>query len=134
MSFDRAESDAIHRLLGYSQDYLDGVRKGADELRTRIEARDPQPTWYPCDSDSDLENIDGAPMSPPQSPKDGVPDISVRAWDRRKWSDLARGIEPRDTGFDKFHTWRSYVISQNIQDENVLPSSTSFQKPKGIEK
>lgn len=130
MSVARTESDAIHKLLGYSQDYLDCVHKDADELRASIQARDFQPVWYPCDSDSDLEDIDGAPMSPPQSPKDDVLDISVRAWDRRKWSDLARGIEPKDTGFDKFHTWRSHVISEHMQ--NVLPTSTSLQKPKGI--
>ena len=52
-----------------------------------------QPTWYPYDSDSDLEDINGAPMSPSQSPKDDVLDLSARALDRRKWSDLARGIE-----------------------------------------
>lgn len=79
MSSKRAESDAIHRLLGYSQDYLDRVHKDADAIRARIGSRDSQPLWYPCDSDSDLENIDDAPMSPPQSPKDDVLDISMKA-------------------------------------------------------
>lgn len=133
MVLNRAESDAMHRLLGYSQDYLDRVHKDADELRAKIEARGPPPIWYPCDSDSDFEDNSGAPMSPPQSPKDeNVLDISAKAWHRRKWIDLSQGIEPRDTGFNNFETWRSHVISEHAK--KPLPTSTLLKKSEVIKK
>lgn len=133
MPLTRAESDAIDRLFGESQENLDRLHKDAEEVRARIEARGPPPIWYPCDSDSDLEDTNGAPMSPPQSPKDdNVLDISVKAWDRRIWTDLSQGIEPRDTGFNKFETWRSHMISEHAK--RILPTFTSLQKPEVIKK
>lgn len=134
MVLTRAESDAIDRAFyGYSQEYLDSVNKGADELRAIIEARGPPPIWYPCDSDSEFEDTNGAPMSPPQSPKDeDVLDISAKAWDRRIWTDLCKGIEPRHTGFDNFETWRSHMIAEHAKKNP--PTSTSLRKPDVIKK
>ena len=135
MVLSRTESDALDRLFGgYSQEYLDRVHEDADKLRAIIAARGPPPIWYPCDSDSDFEDTNGAPISPPQSPKDeDVLDISVRAWDRRVWSDLSQGIEPRDTGFNNFETWRSHMISEHAK-KRILPNSTSMKKPDVIKK
>ena len=126
MSWNREAYDAFHRLLGYSQENLNHVHKAADEYRARLDARGPQPPWEPAESDSEFSDTDGAPRSPPQSPKGDGPDLSMVAWDRRKWSDLSLGIEPRDSGFDNFETWRCHVLSEHAQ--KVLPTSTSLQK------
>ena len=126
MSWDRAADDAFKRLLGYSQERLDRIHKAADERRAMLEARDPQPSFEWVDSDSDFDDADRALLSPPPSPKGDGPDLSITAWDRRKWSDLARGIETRDSGFDNFETWRCHVISEHAQ--KVLPISTPSKK------
>lgn len=125
----RMESDAFHTLfLGYSQEYLDGIHKAADERKARFRLpEDFQPICYPYDSDSDFEDIDGAPMSPPRSPKEvKMIDVSVSAWNRRKLSDLAQGIETRDTGFDNYHLWQSCAVAE--QWESVWAASKSLQK------
>ena len=131
----RMESDAFHRLLGYSQEYLDRIHKLADERRASFRLhKDFQPICYPYDSDSDFEDDDGAPMTPPRSPKEvKMIDVSESAWNRRKLSDLARGIEPRDSGFDNYHLWQSYVVSEQYE-KAMFPSkaSKSLQEPEGI--
>ena len=105
MSWDRAAADAFDILRGYTQEYLDEVHKRADDYRAFLDARGPQPPWEPAESDSDFSEPDGAPLSPPTSPKSEGPDLSKGAWGRRMLADLARGIETRDSGFDKYETW-----------------------------
>jgi hypothetical protein len=56
MSWHRAAYDAFDRLLGYSQEYLDSVHKGAEEYKAMLAARRPQIAWEPLESDSDLDD------------------------------------------------------------------------------
>lgn len=121
MAWDRAAHDAFNLMLGESQERIDLVHKIADEFRAAREAQGPQRDWEGPGSDSDSD----APITPPQSPRregDG-PDISWRAWDRRKWVDISRGIEPKDTGFDKYETWRVHMLSEHAK--KVVPKPIS---------
>ncbi|KAF7508894.1 hypothetical protein GJ744_008603 [Endocarpon pusillum] len=43
---------------------------------------------------------------------------------KRFWADLQRGIEPCDTGFDDYETWKSHVLS-----ESALKVSLTFTLP-----
>ena len=99
MAGSRKEYDAIHRLLGYSQEDLDYVHNAAE---ARLAARGPQPFWEPASSDSDFSDTGATLLTPPSSPKGDGPDLSMKAWDRRKWSDLAQGIELDDSGFHNY--------------------------------
>lgn len=131
----REESDAWSRLIfGHSQEYLDKVHEHADRIRAVIEARGPPPIWHPFeDSDSEFDDVEGAPMSPPPSPKDeNVLDLSEKAWIRRKYIDLSQRIFPEDTGFDKYETWRSHEISEHAKRNP--PPATSSGKPDVIQK
>jgi len=103
MSWDRAAHDAFHRLLGYTQEYLDAVHKGADEYRAMLDARGPQLPYEPASSDSEYDDSHLAPLSPPPSPRREEPDLSESAWLRWRPADLARGIEPKDS----YEKWRS---------------------------
>lgn len=129
----REQSDAIQRLFyGRSQEYLDRVHENADSLRAFLAARGPPPIWYPLsDSDTEFSDADGAPMSPPPSPKEprdeNVLDLSEKAWVRRKWIDLSQGIEARDSGFNNYETWRNHMISEHAKRN--LPSPASSQTP-----
>ena len=123
----REEYDAFRVLLGESQERLDEIHKLADEYRARI---GPPVRWEPGSSDSDLDT-DHVPLTPPESPKredhfSNGPDLSIKAWNRRKWSDLSIGIETRDSGFDDFETWRAHVISE--YHAKALPIPTSIHK------
>ena len=135
MVLTREESDAIDRTFdGVSQEFLDKVHEHAEKLRAVIEARGPPPIWHPFDdTDSEFDDVDGAPMSPPPSPKDeNVLDLSRNAWIRRKYIDLSQRIFPEDTGFDKYETWRSHEISEHAKRNP--PPSTSSGKPDVIKK
>ena len=66
-------------------------------------------------------------MSPPASPRGERPDLSIKAWDRRKWSDLSQGIEARDSGFDNYQTWRSQMMAEHAS--KVLPTISPPEKP-----
>lgn len=71
MSSNQAESDAIHRLLGYTQEYLDNVRKGAEKYRAGLGSQLPA-ECEDLESDSDFDSHDEshlAPLSPPPTPK-----------------------------------------------------------------
>ena len=130
MVLTREQSDAIDRLFyGDSQEYLDRVREHAESLRAVIAARGPPPIWYPpSDSDTEFSDADRAPMSPPPSPKqpkdENVLDLSEKAWDRRIWIDLSRGIEPRDTGFNNYEKWRTHMISEHAKRNLPSPASS----------
>ena len=123
MSWDRATDDAFNRLLGYSQEELDRFHEKVDELRAWRKAHDPQSDFEWTESDSEP---DGAPITPPDSPKGDSPDLSTKAWIKRKWADLSRGIEPCDSGFDNYETWKSYVLSENTGQ--ILPASAPLQQ------
>lgn len=82
MSWSREADDAFSRLLGCSQDSLDRIHRKADEYRKAyIDAGRPiQPqlsleeAWAELESygsDSDCEETDLAPISPPMTPKGG---------------------------------------------------------------
>lgn len=121
---DWATSDAFDRLLGYSQTYLDRVHKAAKEYRDMLDARGPQPPWEPAESDSDFSDAAGAPPSPPPSPRPEGPNLSRGAWSRRILADLAKRIEPRDSGFDNYDRWRSQMMSEYSQK---VPSTLEQQ-------
>lgn len=123
MAGSRKEADAIRVLLGWSQEYLDEVHDAADAI---IAARGPQPFWEPASSDSDFSDSGGNLLTPPGSPKGDGLDLSMKAWDRRKWSDLARGIELGDSGFHNYKTWRSHIISEH--ETKVLSTVISSQR------
>ena len=125
MSWDRAAYDAFDRQLGYSQEYLDRVHKGAEEYRAVLDARGSQ-LWEPAESDTDLDDAHLAPLSPPPSPRGDRPDLSEGAWGRRILADLSRGIEVRDSGFDNFEKWRSQMISEHVQ--KILPTPCPSKK------
>ena len=126
MAWTREADDAFHRLLGYSQEYLDYTHKFADGYRAHVQARQAQfPPWEWASSDSDLET-DNVPPTPPESPKGDGPNLSVSAWERRIWTDRARGVESRETGFNDFDKWRAHVISEH---QKALPASTPVHKP-----
>ena len=69
--WDRAADDAFHRLLGYSQEYLDRVHEGVDEYRAAHAAQiaSAPDAWTDLESDSDYDDAHGAPLSPPLTPK-----------------------------------------------------------------
>ena len=69
--WDRAADDAFNRLLGYSQEYLDRIHKGADEYRAMFAARmeSAPEAWTDLESDSDYDDAHLAPLSPPLTPK-----------------------------------------------------------------
>lgn len=125
----RGAFDAVQKLFfGRSQEYLDELHRVAEKYRTIFEARGPPPIWYPpSDSGTEFEDADGAPMSPPSSPRqprdENVLDLSEKAWERRVWIDISQGIEPRDTGFIQYETWRSHMISEHAM--NIMPSPAS---------
>ena len=125
----RAECDAVSRLLGYSQEYLDEVHRLADEGRARM---GPLVRWeMASSSDSDFSDADHAPLTPPKSPKGDGPNLSQTAWARRVYSDLSIGIESRDTGFDDYEKWRSYTLSEHAKKS--APVSAPL-KSRGIRK
>ncbi|KAF7511330.1 hypothetical protein GJ744_004895 [Endocarpon pusillum] len=67
MSWDRAAYGAFDRLLGYSQEYLDRVYKGAEEYRAYLDAQGRLNTsWEAAESDSDYDNV---PLSLLPTPK-----------------------------------------------------------------
>lgn len=118
MSWDRAASDAVSRLLGYSQEYLDDIHKRAEEYQAALDARGfpPPETWEPASSsDSDSDDARLAPLSPPRSSKSGGLNLSRAAWGRRLLRDAARRIDFRDLGFDKYETWRAQMIFEHEQ-------------------
>lgn len=117
MPWDRAAYDAFQRLLGTSQEELDRRHREADELRAWRLAHDGPPKVFEWTDASDPE--DGAPITPPESPKGDSPDLSFRAWQKRIWADLSRGIHDRDTGFNNYETWKSYVLSESTS--TLLP-------------
>jgi hypothetical protein len=57
-------SDAVLRLLGHTQEYLDRVHKGAEEYQAMLDARGPQSPYEPAESDSDFDDAHLAPLSP----------------------------------------------------------------------
>lgn len=124
MSWNREANDEFLTLIGYSQEYLDSVHKGADEYRAMLAKRGTQPPWEPAESDTESEA--GALLSPPPSPKGDGPDLSRAAWGRRIFSDLAQQIESRDRGFDSYERWRSHLIAEHVT--KVSPSTRASQK------
>lgn len=126
MVWDRTANDAFLRLLGHTQEDLDSGHEVADEYRAKLAARGTQPPYEPAESDSDFDDAHFAPLSPPPSPRSEGPDLSEGAWGRRRLADLARGIEPKDSGFDSYETWRSQMIAEHAQ--KVLPTPTPSQK------
>lgn len=118
------EGDGFCRVfLGYTQEELDYIHEGADRLRAIIGS--PKP-WYPYETDLDSSDGEDAPMSPPQSPRDeDVLDISYKGWDRQKWYDRSMGLDPKDTGNDKFETWRARAISEHAKRHS--PNATSWK-------
>ena len=112
------------RLLGTSHEELDRRQREADELRAWRLAHDGPPKVFEWTDASDSE---GVPMTPPKSPKGDDPDLSIRAWNKRIFADLSRGVEPCDTGFDDYDTWKSHHLSETAP--KVLPTSAPLPKP-----
>ena len=119
----RQESDAWGRMCGYSQGYLDEVNKNVDDYRARHANDPPQPPWEGPGSDTESEDADGAPLSPPPSPRGAGLDLSLKAYDRRLWSDLARGLPSKECAFGGYEKWRSHMISEHAQ-KALLPSTS----------
>lgn len=115
MARDLVVDDAYYVRLGYDQEYLD---------------RNP-PVFAWTDSDSDFSDGDRAPLTPPQSPTGDGPDLSWKAWTKCKWANMSRGIQPRDSGFAEYETWKSYILSQHPR--KVLPALTPLRRP-GVRK
>ena len=83
--------DWLKRGLGYSQEYLDRVRQLAAQYDIVSSGEALLDT---VDSDSGLEAVDGAPLSPPPTPTGSRPDLAQSAQNRPIPSDLAQRIEP----------------------------------------
>ncbi|MCJ1474816.1 hypothetical protein MMC13_003476 [Lambiella insularis] len=126
----RPECDAFSRMLGYSQEYLDDINKHVDDYQARHANDPPTPLWE-GPSDTESEDADGAPLSPPPSPRNDGLDLSLKAYDRRVWSDLARGLRSEDCGFGGYEKWRSHTIQEHSQ--RSLPVSNQLHKS-GIRK
>ena len=122
----REALDAFHRLLGFSQERLDCIHELADRYPRACLER----TYEPAESDTDSSD-DGAPLSPPPSPRGRGPGLSVKAWTRRINADRARGIRVWDTGFDDYAKWRSQMKSEHAH--KALSTSSLLRKP-GVRK
>ena len=117
----REALDAFNRLLGHSQEYLDRVHELADRYpRPNLER-----TYEPAESDTDSSD-NGAPLSPPPSPRGRGPDLSRKAWARRINADNRRGLGPWDTGFDDYAKWRSEMKLEHAR--KVLSTSNLLRK------
>ena len=113
------------KMLGTSQEDLDRRQRKADERRAWRLAHYGAPRAFEWTDVSDSE--DGALITPPESPRGDGPDLSTKAWMNRFWGDIQRGIEPRDTGFGDYETWKAHVLSGNTS--NVVPTSAPLPKP-----
>ena len=122
----REALDAFNRLLGHSQEYLDRVHELADRYpRPNLER-----TYEPAESDTDSSD-NGAPLSPPPSPRGRGPDLSRKAWARRINADHARGIHVWDTGLDDYAKWRSQMKSEHA---HKVSSTFSLLRKSGVRK
>lgn len=122
MPTQRQSDDAFQRLLGVSQEYLDDIHKHVDEYRA-LHANDPPPVlWDGPGSDSESEDADGAPPSPPPSPRGDGLDLSSKAYERRIWNDVSRGLSCDQCAFGSYEKWRYNMISEH---QKALPLSTS---------
>ena len=97
----REESNAWLGLFGKSQDYIDEINRARDDYRAK-HADDSQPLWEGPETETESEDVDGAPLSPPASPKGDGPDLSFKAYRRRMWLDLSRGLPSEDCAFEVF--------------------------------
>ena len=70
MPCDIAVIDAFCKVLGFSQEYLDTVHKGAEEYRAVLAARKPLPSCNEAEVDTDIESDDdeAALPTPPTTP------------------------------------------------------------------
>jgi hypothetical protein len=122
----REQSDAIDRLLGYSQEWLDRVYEGAEEWRKFYESQGPQPSYEVLDSDT--ESDDDAPLSPPLSDDSNGPDLSTRAWGRRVRADVRRrGILYEESDFYKRRP--SWIAPHRPVQLSALASTSSPSTP-----
>lgn len=133
MAWTREQTDARDLALGFSLATIESTHNYADRYKQYYAARDPAPECPLVLSDSGSD--DGALPSPPVSSKGDGPDLSERAWRSRKWADIARGIDPRESGFDHIQFWRSTMRAQHtvkgLTTSSLSKKSAEPEKQRG---
>ena len=73
MEAKRSETDAFFIMLGESPERIDLVNKLAEEHRMRLLASgwDPTYVWEQPESDSELDQTEDLPITPPKTPREG---------------------------------------------------------------
>lgn len=125
MPWDRAATDAVNRILGYSQEELDAAHQAADEYRAELAKRGPLPPYEPAESDTDPEDGGATLLSPPPTPNHEEPDLSKSAWSRCVLADLARGKELGECGHKTYEEWQSKRLNQLEQERSLSGSSSA---------
>ena len=128
MSQSPEDHEGLLRLIGVSQEYIDRVRKGAEERRAwRHANRGPTPEFSYESSETDFGDM---PLSPPRSPppqaKINGPDFSRNAWKTRLLRDLGLSIGPEKTGFGDYEVWKRHVLSEHAKSKPKLSTTLKF--------
>ncbi len=133
MAWTREETDARNLALGFSLANIESTHSFADKFTRYYAAQHPAPECPLVLSDSDSD--DGALPSPPVSPKGDGPDLSKIAWFASEWADIARGIDPRESGSGDYKVWQSKMQAQHtvkgLTTSSLSKKSAEPEKQRG---